>query len=158
MPRSIGAYVFVITCKFSWRCNQVLRACLYWENDRILYSTWRGGYWKRFIVVFHSKFNRIITIISADLVECGLLNTEIKLLLTNAQNFTLFCNMTVTLYKHVVTIANHQIAKKRWENIIQWRSFVLEINETSHKPLRKYQNLQNSLQFKICKRTLRFKP
>lgn len=77
----VSELIFLLfTPKFSRRSIQVLRACLYWENNRILSSTKRGGYWERFIVVFHSHFNRIITIISTDLAECGLLYTEIHIL------------------------------------------------------------------------------
>jgi len=80
MLRSIEDYIFVIVRKISWRCVLILRAGLYWENHWILSSTWRGVNWKRFIVLFHSQFNRIIKIISADRTECGLLTTEFKFL------------------------------------------------------------------------------
>jgi hypothetical protein len=157
MLRIIQAYVFVITLKFSWRWNPVQRACLCWEDHRILFSNRGGGYWKRIIVFFHSQFNRIIPIISADRAECGLLNTETQLPLTDTQNLTLFCNMTATLYKPVVTIKNQQFVKKRRETISPSRSLELQLNEISHKMLRKYKIFQNSLQYKICNRPLHFK-
>jgi hypothetical protein len=65
--------------------------------------------------------------------------------------------MTATLYKPVVTIKNQQFVKKRRETIISRRSLELQLNETSHKMLRKYKILQNSLQYKICNCPLHIK-
>jgi hypothetical protein len=99
MVRSIEVYAFVISGKLSWGCDQVLIPWLYWVNHLILSGTRNGGYWIRFIVVFHSQLSRIITIISADLAEFGPLDTDLHRLLTNTQNCTFLCNMTVTMYK-----------------------------------------------------------
>ena len=80
MLRIIEAYVFIIARKFPWKSNPVMTVWVCWENHRILSTDRRGDYWEQFVVVFHSQFNRIIIIISADGAECGLLNTEIHIL------------------------------------------------------------------------------